>query len=130
MVGDPISDLIIRIKNAGMVRIKTIELPYSKLKFEVAKKLQSKGYISNVEKVGEGVSKKITLKVIYKDGISKITDVKRISKPGTRIYGGVSDIKKVKQGFGSLILSTPKGVLTGEEARKENVGGEILFSIW
>ena len=131
MVGDSIADLIIRIKNAGAVKHATVDIPYSKLKYQIARKLQDKKYLAEVEKKGTGIKKHLTLTLTYdpKD-LHRVHDVKRLSKPGQRIYYHMSDIMPVKQGKGLLILSTSKGILTGEEARKEQVGGEALFSIW
>ena len=131
MVTDPIADFMIRIKNAGMVRKNNIEMPYSKLRNSLAQKLRIQNYLDNVETVGHGYKKRLVLQLAYdKHGKHRINDVKRISKPGCRVYLSTRDIFPVKSGNGLLILSTPKGVLTGDEARKECVGGEALFSIW
>ena len=131
MVTDPIADLIIQIKNAGMVGKSSISLPFSNFKFAVAEKLQKKGYVKAVEKKGKKVKKTLEITLAYdKDGEHVINDVKRISKPGRRMYTSVAEIVPVRYGHGSLILSTPKGVLTDVEARKEGVGGEALFQIW
>ena len=130
MVTDTVSDFIIRIKNASMVHSDQVRIPYSKLRYAVAHKLQQHNFIGNVDKKGEGVKKSLVIDLLYKEDKQKIKDVKRISKPGRRVYFRIKDINKVKNGTGLLILSTPKGILTGEEARKGNVGGEALFSIW
>jgi len=126
MVTDPISDFIIQIKNAGRVGHKSVILPYSKIKHEIGSKLEQIGLVKSVTKKGKKIKKNLEIELLYLDGISKISDVKRISRPGRRIYKGSKDIKT---GFLTVILSTPKGILTGEEAKKEKVGGEILFSI-
>lgn len=132
MVGDTIGDFIIRLKNAGVVGKEEIVVPFSKLRQAVATKLVSAGY---VEKVEEGAKNKkapkslvVTLK--YQNGKHCINGVKRISKPGRRLYTGVSSIHKVKFGQGHMILSTPAGILTNDEARAKNVGGEQLFIVW
>ena len=131
MVTDTIADLIIRIKNAGMVKKEMIELPYSKMRNSVAQKLRIKHYIENVDTKGHGIEKKLVITLAYdKDGSHKVQDTKRISKPGRRVYINVRDIRPIKNGHGSMFLSTPKGILTGDEAHKERVGGEVLFSIW
>lgn len=130
MVTNPVGDFIIQLKNAGAVNKECVVLPYSKFKFAVAQKLEEKGYIKSVNKRGKKTKKSIEIELIYIEGKPKIHGVSRISKPSKRIYRSVSHIRPVKYGKGSLILSTPKGILTGEEARKENVGGEALFSIW
>ena len=131
MVGDTIGDFIIRLKNAGVVGKKTVSVPYSKLRHAVANKLVAAGYLESVEAKGKTVPTKtleITLK--YKDGAHRINGVKRVSKPGRRLYTKVADIYPVKFGKGHLILSTPAGILTNDEARAQNMGGEQLFVIW
>ncbi len=131
MVGDTIGDFIIRLKNAGVVGKKTVSVPYSKLRHAVANKLVAAGYLESVEAKGKTVQTKtleITLK--YKDGAHRINGVKRVSKPGRRLYTKVADIYPVKFGKGHLILSTPAGILTNDEARAQNMGGEQLFIIW
>ena len=131
MVNDPIGDLIIQLKNVGAVGIDCVSKPHSKVKFAVADKIVEKGYVKSVEKRGKKVHKTLSIQLLYdKDGKHAIRDVKRVSKLGRRIYRSVSRIHPVKYGKGMLILSTPKGVLTGEEGRKKNVGGEALFEIW
>lgn len=131
MVNDPIGDFVNRLKNAGAVNKENIEVPYSKLKHAVADKLVAAGFISSAKLQGKKVKKMLAVSLAYEDGgRSMIRDVKRISKPGRRMYKAVHEIMPVKFGKGKLILSTPKGILTGEEARKANVGGEELFAIW
>lgn len=131
MVGDVVGDFIIRLKNAGAVNKGVISIPYSKLRHAVADKLVDAGYLESVDTKGEKVQEK-TLEVTlrYKDGAHIIRGVKRISKPGRRLYTKVSDIYPVKFGQGHMILSTPAGIVTGEEAREKKVGGEQLFIIW
>lgn len=131
MVTDPIADLINQLKNAGIVKRDIISVPYSKFKFTVASKLKDAGYVKEVTKRGKKTRKCVEIELAYeKDGTPKISGVKRISRPGRRVYERVVTIHGVKYGVGALILSTPKGVLTDKEARKENVGGEALFTIW
>lgn len=128
MTTDPISDLIIRLKNASMVRREHVILPFSKMKKAIADVLSTKGYVGSVSKTAAGSLK---VEVLYKeDGRPVITDVKRISKPSRRLYTGSQTIHPVKRGYGLLVLSTPAGILAGEDARKQNVGGETLFEIW
>ncbi|HEY0964186.1 MAG TPA: 30S ribosomal protein S8 [Candidatus Paceibacterota bacterium] len=131
MVGDTIGDFIIRLKNAGMVGKTTVSVPYSKLRHSVAKKLVDAGYIASATEHGKRVQDK-TLEVTlrYEDGAHRIRGVKRISKPGRRLYTKVADIHPVKFGQGHMILSTPAGILTNEEAKEKKVGGEQLFIIW
>jgi len=131
MVGDTIGDLIIRLKNAGAVKKEIISVPYSKLRHAVLKKLVEAGYIEAAVEQGKQVQEK-TLKVTlrYENGTHRINGVKRVSKPGRRLYSGVADLHPVKFGKGHLILSTPAGILTNEEALEKKVGGEQLFIIW
>jgi len=131
MVGDTIGDLIIRLKNAGAVSKATVSVPYSKLRKAVLNKLVAAGYIASVTEKGKQVQEK-TLEVTlrYENGASRINGVKRVSKPGRRLYTKVADLHPVKFGKGHLILSTPAGILTNEEAKEQKVGGEQLFIIW
>lgn len=131
MQRDPISDLIIRLKNASSARKQTVAIPHTNFVFAVLQKLADKGYIQAPAKKGKKLAKSIEVELIYdKDGSPRITDAKRLSKPSKRIYRGADEIFKIKQGHGSTIISTPKGVLADDEARKNKVGGEVLFSIW
>ena len=131
MVSDTVGDFIIQLKNAGMVKKNEVRLPYSKLKHSIADVLKTEGYVADVAVSGEGVKKQLVVTLRYaENGTHSITDVERISKPGRRLYTKATDIYPVKFGKGRVILSTPAGILTGEEARKQNVGGEQLFKIW
>ena len=131
MVGDTIGDLIIRLKNAGAVKKETVSVPHSKLRKAVLDKLVEAGYIEAATEQGKEVQAK-TLEVTlrYENGSPRISGVKRISKPGRRLYCGVKNIHPVKFGKGHMILSTPAGILTNEEAKEKKVGGEQLFMIW
>tara|TARA_B100000745_G_C20118621_1_gene382968 strand:- start:549 stop:947 length:399 start_codon:yes stop_codon:yes gene_type:complete len=132
MVGDTVGDFIIQLKNAGMAKKPVVSLPYSKLKHAIADKLAQEGFVASVETNGsEAASKTLDVTLQYDaKGHHRIADVKRISKPGRRLYAKATEIYPVKFGKGRVILSTPAGILTGEEARKANVGGEELFKIW
>lgn len=131
MVTDPIGDFIIQLKNASAVKKENVVVPYSKFKFNVAKKLEKEGYLKAVTKRGKKARKCVEVEIVYdSNGESKIHGVSRVSKPSRRIYQSVSEIQPVLRGKGNLVLSTPKGILTGSEARKEQVGGEVLFKIW
>lgn len=131
MVGDTIGDLIIRLKNAGAVEKATVSLPYSKLRHAIVDKLVEAGYVASATTKGKQVQEK-TLEVTlsYENGEHRINGVKRISKPGRRLYTKVADLHPIKFGKGHLILSTPAGILTNDEAREKKVGGEQLFIIW
>ena len=128
---DPISDMIIRIKNAAMAGNSVVSMPQSKMKNAIADKLKQRGIVAEVNARGKNTGKtiEITLAKNEKGGF-KFVDVKRVSKPGCRVYFGTQDIRPVMGGRGSLLISTPKGILFGDEARKERVGGEPLFEIW
>lgn len=131
MVNDPIGDLIVQLKNAGNAGVEIISVPYSEFKFKVAEKLKQKSYIKSVSKRGKKIKKYLDIELQYTASRKpRISDVARLSKPSRRIYKKTSEIFPVKYGKGSMILSTPKGILTGEEARKEKTGGEALFKIW
>lgn len=131
MVNDPVSDFIIRLKNAGMSHKKEVSLPYSKMKHAIAEKLAEAGFVASAEKHGKKVKKTLEVTLKYtEEGDHAIQGVKRISKPGRRLYIKAGDIFPVKFGKGKRILSTPAGILTGEEAREKNMGGEELFIIW
>ncbi len=131
MVNDPVGDFIIQLKNASMAGNAHIVLPYSKLKFAVATTLEKNGFIKSVTKRGKKTRKMIEVELLYiDDGTARIQSVSRVSKPGKRVYQGVKSIFRIRNGKGTIVLSTPKGILTGEEAQKEHVGGEALFQIW
>ena len=131
MTSDPVGDFIVRLTNAGAVKKATVAIPYSALKMAIAEKLRDAGFLAAIEKKGKKVRK--TLDVVLKydaEGMHVIHGVKRVSKPGRRVYRSSREIVPVRYGQGALILSTPKGILTGKEARQANVGGEALFEIW
>lgn len=130
MINDPIGDLITRLKNASAVNKETVSVPYSRLKEAVARSLQKAGFVGEVSKDGAGTKQMLIVSLLYKNGTSAIRGVKRISKPGRRLYAGVKEIHPIKYGKGVMILSTPRGILTDSEARKIRAGGETLFSIW
>lgn len=131
MVTDPISNMIISMKNGALVSKETVVVPFSKLKYAIAQCLKENGYISEVSKKTEKKNVPILeIALAYNGGAPRIHDVKRMSKPSRRTYLGVHDIRSVKNGHGMVVLSTPKGILSDKQARKEMVGGEALFMIW
>lgn len=133
MVGDAISNLIISLKNAGQAGKDSVSLPYSKMKESILEVLKKNDYIESYEVRGADnvTTKKLHIVVKYNEsGTPAITDVKRISKFSKRVYKGVQDIYPIRNGHGSTIFSTPQGILTDKEARKNKVGGEALFAIW
>jgi small subunit ribosomal protein S8 len=128
---DTIANMLSGVKNAGKANKETVIVPFSKLKSEIAKAMAAQGFVKAVHETKIGNHKGLELVVMYdKDGQPSISGIKRISKPSCRVYKGAKDIKPVKFGSGTLFLSTPKGILTGAQARKEMVGGEALFEIW
>ncbi len=128
MVTDPISDLIIRLKNASDVKKPIVAVTQSKLAENIAEALKKTGYISSVEKNKK--TNELELGVVYFDGEPRIHGVERISSSSRRIYQKASDIRVFRSGFGNTFLSTPKGILMDMEAKKHKVGGEVLFKIW
>ncbi|MHA0272530.1 30S ribosomal protein S8 [Mycoplasma sp. 48589B] len=129
-ITDPIADLVVRVKNANIRKHKTVTIPYSKQKEAIVKLILDEGYIASYAIEGEGVDKNIVVTLKYKKNKSAIVDFKRVSKPGLRVYVKAEEIPSVISGFGTVIISTSKGLMTGKEARKENVGGEVIAYIW
>ena len=127
---DPISDMINRIKNAQGVQKQTLEIPFSNVKYEIAKILDKEGFIEKIETKGRKVKKVIEIELKYQDKVPAILGIKKISKPGQRIYLGYRKIKRVRGGYGTAVISTPKGLMTDKEARKKKLGGEVIFEIW
>ena len=124
---DPIADMLTRIRNANQMHNKEVSMPTSKMKVEIAKILNEEGFIEGFE-VKENT---LTLTLKYAENKERvITGLKRISKPGLRVYAGATEIPKVLNGLGIAIISTPKGVMTDKMARKNNVGGEVIAYIW
>lgn len=130
MVNDPIGDMLTRIRNAAMAHNKVVELPTSQLKVAVATLLSKKGYIKDVKVTGEGVGKVLHMELVYEGKEPVLIGVKRVSKPGLRWYVGKKKIPVVMGGAGISVVSTPKGVMTGKEAIKLGVGGELLCEVW
>ena len=127
---DPIADMLVRIKNAQAVGHGTVRIPFSKLKFAMLQILEKEGFIAKVEKRGKDVKKYIKIDLKYNKNLPAISSAKRISKPGQRIYVGKSDIRLVRQGYGTAIISTSKGLMTDKEAKKQKIGGELMCEIW
>ncbi|HET6199104.1 MAG: 30S ribosomal protein S8 [Candidatus Acidiferrales bacterium] len=131
MTTDPIADMLTRIRNAVRARHPRVDLPSSKMKIEIARILKEEGYVSTYKVVDENKQK--VLRVFFRytsDKRSVLTDLKRISRPGCRRYVGKTGIRPVVGGMGVAILSTPRGIMTGQTARKEGVGGELLCEVW
>jgi small subunit ribosomal protein S8 len=131
MQTDPIADLLTRIRNGARAKHPRVDIPASKLKVEVARILKDEGYLANFKLVEEKGKKTLRVFLRYTpDRRSVITDLKRISRPGSRRYTGKAGIRQVVGGMGISILSTPRGLMTGQTARKEGVGGEVLCEVW
>ena len=128
---DPIADMLTRIRNALVVKRETVDIPLSNTKKAIAQILTDEGYVNGLEVKGEGIDSKLVVSLKYgPKGEKVINGLKRISKPGLRIYAGCDDLPKVLNGMGIAIVSTPKGVMTDREARKQHHGGEILAYVW
>lgn len=131
-MSDPLADMLTRIRNAVMVHLPTVDMPYSKMKAEVARILKQEGYVDDYQKI-ENQSAQDTLRIVLKANNHNdkvISGIKRISKPGRRIYARHDEIPKVLSGLGISILSTSAGIITDHEARSRSVGGEILCQVW
>ena len=131
-MSDPIADMLTRIRNANTAKHDTVDVPASKMKIAIANILVDEGYIQKYDLVDDGAFQTIHITLKYgKDKNEKvITGIKRISKPGLRVYANAQEMPKVLDGLGTAIVSTNKGVITDKEARKQNVGGEIIAYIW
>ncbi len=131
MMTDPIADLLTRVRNGARARHPRVDLPSSRLKVEIARILKEEGYLVNFKVVEEKGKKTLRLFLRYTpDRHSVITDLRRISRPGSRRYTGKAGIRPVVGGMGISIVSTPRGVMTGQAARKAGVGGELLCEVW
>ncbi|HIO90336.1 MAG TPA: 30S ribosomal protein S8 [Campylobacterales bacterium] len=131
MVNDLVSDALTRIRNASMRKLEVTTLLYSRLVESVVKIFQEKGYIESFSIIEDGNKKFIKVILKYDDnGNTVISELKKISKPGRRVYKPANEIKKFKNGYGTIIVSTSKGVLSNDDAHKEGIGGEVICSIW
>jgi small subunit ribosomal protein S8 len=130
MSTDPISDMIIAMKNAGNAGRDSITIPYSQIKESIALVLKNEGFLKSFEKKSVKGKPSLVLDLILENRVPKIKGVKRVSKPSKRMYTKSARIRGVKQGYGALILTTPSGIMSGREAKKQKVGGEALFQIW
>lgn len=127
---DPITDMLNRIRNAQAVSHSTVDVPFSKIKYKIAQILEKEGFIEKVEKKGRKTQKIIRITLKYIDDTPVISGFKRISKPGQRIHLPYKEIKKIQEGYRIAIVSTSKGLLTGKEARRQKLGGEVICEIW
>ena len=130
-ITDPIADMLTRIRNAGMARHETVDVPASKMKTAIAEVLLKEGYIKAFQIVDDGTQGVIRITLKYLPGkVKAIQGLKRVSKPGLRIYRGADEMPRVLKGLGIAIVSTSKGIMTDKEARRAHVGGEVLAFVW
>lgn len=127
---DPIANMIIMMKNASLANKANVSFPYSKMKNAILDCLKREGFVSEFSKKVKKGKPVLEVELVYANKKPKITEVARISKQSKRVYFGMKDIHTIRNGLGVLVLSTPKGILSGKEARKEQVGGEVLFKMW
>jgi small subunit ribosomal protein S8 len=129
-LSDPVADFLARIRNAIRARHQKLDVPASKLKAEIARILKEEGYISNYKTQEEDGKQVLRVYLKYAGAEPAILDLARVSRPGCRVYIGRDEIKRVQGGMGISIMTTPKGVMTGRQARREGVGGELLCEVW
>ena len=127
---DPIADMLTRVRNAGAAGLKKIEMPSSKEKAAIAAVLKEEGYITDFAVLEDGAKRILTVTLKYYQGVPVIEGIQRISKPSCRIHCTCKDIPKVLGGLGTVVLSTPNGILSGRKAKEANVGGEVLLYVW
>lgn len=131
MMTDPIADMLTRIRNASKAKLEKVDVPASKLKIEIAKILKDEGFVKNIKMVKDRKQGLIRIYLKYTDEeLPVIQGIRRVSRPGRRMYCGNEKIPRVMGGMGVAILSTPKGLQTGKQAKKDNVGGEVLCHVW
>jgi len=131
MMTDPIADMLTRIRNANQALHPTVSMPSSKLKEEIAKIFAAEGYIEGYEVKAEGIKRTLEIKMKYQSDRSRvISGLRRLSKPGLRVYRGSEDLPRVKGGLGVVVVSTSQGLLSDSEARRRRLGGEILCEVW
>lgn len=130
-ITDPIADMLTRIRNANSAKHETVDIPASKMKKSIAEILLDEGYIKNFQIINDGTQGTIRITLKYNPNKEKvITGLRRVSKPGLRVYAGSEELPKVLRGLGIAIISTSKGVMTDKRAREANVGGEVLAFVW
>ncbi len=130
---DPIADMLTRIRNAATTKKEAVEIPFSKIKLEIARILKKENFIDSYEELKKDSENKfggILVNLKYQDGQSAITSIQRVSKPGRRVYASVEDLPRVLNGLGVAIISTPKGLMTNREAKKAGLGGEVMCEIY
>lgn len=126
---DPIADMLTRIRNASSALLPTVEMPHSKMKESLARLLKKEGYVSEIAVEGDKI-KSMTLKLKYAGRRGVIEGIRRVSRPGLRNYVGSTEIPRVRGGLGVAVISTPEGVMSGSEARRKSLGGEVVCYVW
>ena len=129
-ITDPIADMLTRIRNAGSAKHATVDIPSSKMKKAIAEILLEEGYIKNFQIINDGLQGIIRVTLKYNGTEKAIAGLRRVSKPGLRVYAGADELPRVLRGLGIAIISTSKGIMTDKKARQENVGGEVLAFVW
>lgn len=129
-MSDPISNMLTSIRNAQAVSHEIVNIPFSALKYQIAMVLQKRGFIGQIEKRGRKPDKLIKITLKYKNKTPVISGIKRVSRSGQRIYISSQNIRKIKNGYGISVISTPKGLMTNEEAKNNNLGGEVICEVW
>ena len=129
-ITDPIADMLTRIRNANAAKHTTVDVPASNMKKSIAQILLDEGYIKNFQLIDDGTQGIIRITLKYNGNDKALTGLRRVSKPGLRVYAGADELPRVLKGLGIAIISTSKGVMTDKRARKENVGGEVLAFVW
>ncbi len=127
---DPITDMLNRLENGQAVNKKTVDIPFSKTKYRIAKVLEAEGFVESAAKKGRNPKKVIRVNLKYEDETPAITSAERVSKPGRRVYISLKDIRPVRGGYGISVISTPKGVMSNKEAKAAGVGGEVLCKVY
>ena len=130
-INDPIADMLTRVRNAGKARLNSVDIPGSRVKTEIAKVMKSEGYVRNYKFIKDDKQGILRIYLKYEDDQSHvIQEIKRVSKPSRRVYVDVRNVKPIHSGLGVSIISTPKGIMTDRQARKENVGGEVICTLF
>jgi small subunit ribosomal protein S8 len=129
-ITDPVADMLTRIRNAGSAKHATVDVPASNMKKAIAEILLEEGYIKNYQIINDGLQGIIRITLKYNGGEKAITGLRRVSKPGLRVYAGADELPRVLRGLGIAIISTSKGIMTDKKAREAHVGGEVLAFIW
>ncbi|MBI2484877.1 30S ribosomal protein S8 [Candidatus Uhrbacteria bacterium] len=130
MITDPISDMLTRLRNASAVHKTEVAVPYSNVKWAIAKILAAEGFVKKADVVGEGIGRSIVLTLAYEDGEPRLRSLRRVSTPGSRVYRKATELPRVLSGFGFAIVSTSSGIMTNKEARSRRLGGEVICEIF